>query len=101
MKCLHFVGFTNEEQIRKASRIFGEPHFIHPKWDVRAEQELDVDDVIVYANGTPRRAEEREFFLSVGGKQGGGRMMRLPPFFCSKFSYYRRHALHTRIRRTL
>ena len=57
----HFVGFT-EEQIRKTRCVFGDPVYIHDRWDVRAEQEYLPTDIIIYANNTPRRAEERDFF---------------------------------------
>ncbi len=63
----HFVGFKGDEYTR-ACRVFGEPEYIHPVWDVRAEQELAPGDVIVYANGTPRRAEERDFFRMMAGQ---------------------------------
>ena len=61
----HFVGFT-EEQRRKWRCVFGDPHYIHERWDVRAEQEyLPEADRIIYANNTPRRAEDRDFFLAL------------------------------------
>ena len=64
MPCVHFVAFT-PEQLFRTKRIFGQPHYVHPRWDVRAEQEYCEGDVIIYANNTPRRAEERDFFLSL------------------------------------
>ena len=60
--CLHFVGFTVKDpwQYVRACIVFGEPDYVHDRWDVRAEQEFCPGDAIVYANRTPRRAEERE-----------------------------------------
>ena len=62
--CVHFVGFT-EEQRRRWRCVFGKPEYVHDKWDVRAEQEYQPGDVVVYANKTPRRAEERDFFINL------------------------------------
>lgn len=62
--CLHFVGFKGDE-FNRALRVFGPPAYVHPTWDVRAEQEWAPGDVVVYANGTPRRVGDRDFFLSV------------------------------------
>lgn len=62
--CLHFVGFSTADpwQYLQACVIFGTPEYLHDRWDVRAEQEWYPGDTIVYANNTPRRAEEREEF---------------------------------------
>lgn len=72
---LHFVGFTHpniraasasrwrwplsvKQQVEiaayaRAVAAFGEPDFIHQRWDVRAYQEADVPgDVVVIAQGT-------------------------------------------------
>ena len=60
---MHFVAMT-PDQVRAATEVFGPPHYLHDRWDVRAEQEHDDGDVVVYANGTPRRVEDRDFFRS-------------------------------------
>jgi hypothetical protein len=48
---VHFVGFKGEE-FRRAVQVFGEPDFVHRKWDVRAQQEVVAGDVAVFARGT-------------------------------------------------
>jgi len=60
-RCVHFVAFTPEQE-RRWRCVFGEPDYVHERWDARAEQEHDDGDVVIYANNTPRRAEERDFF---------------------------------------
>lgn len=55
--CLHFVGFK-DDRYHNAVKVFGQPHYIHPGWDLRAFREIAPGDVIVFANGddsqTPR-----------------------------------------------
>lgn len=48
---LHFIGFRGDEYLR-ATRIFGEPDFIHIGWDRWAMQELMPGDVAVFASGS-------------------------------------------------
>lgn len=48
---VHFVGFKGDE-FHSAVRVFGEPDFVHRKWDVRAQQEVVEGDVAVFAQGT-------------------------------------------------
>lgn len=51
MSALHFVGFRGDEYHR-ARRIFGEPDFIHLRWDRRAKREIDFDrDTVLFATG--------------------------------------------------
>lgn len=50
---VHFVGFKGNE-FRRAVQVFGEPDFIHRKWDVRAQQEVVEGDVAVFARGTAK-----------------------------------------------
>lgn len=54
MMAIHFVNFRRDEPERyaRAVRIWGEPHFVHPKWDLRAKIEIVPGDVAVFANGT-------------------------------------------------
>lgn len=47
---IHFVGFRGDEYNR-ARRVFGEPDFIHMRWDRRAFREIGPDDLIVFAKG--------------------------------------------------
>ncbi|MER9436665.1 hypothetical protein NKJ04_17380 [Mesorhizobium sp. M0618] len=61
---VHFVAFT-EEQLRKWRCVFGDPGYIHERWDVRAHQEFLDGDTIIYANNTPRRIEDRAFFVGL------------------------------------
>ena len=44
----HFVGFCGEEY-HSAVKVFGKPAFIHRIWDVRAAQEAQPEDVVVFA----------------------------------------------------
>jgi hypothetical protein len=55
---VHFVGFKIDEQLQRAIRVFGSPTYVHPTWDVRAEQEYAEGDVIIYANKTPERIQD-------------------------------------------
>lgn len=52
---LHFVGFKGDEYAR-AIEIFGEPDFVHPVWDVRAQQEIAPNDRAIFANGVELKA---------------------------------------------
>jgi hypothetical protein len=44
----HFVGFRGEEY-HSAVKVFGVPDFIHRIWDVRAAQEAQPEDTVVFA----------------------------------------------------
>lgn len=48
---VHFVGFRGDEYTR-ARRVFGDPDFVHRRWDVRARQEVVGKDVVVFAAGS-------------------------------------------------
>ena len=48
MAQVHVVGFRGDEYNR-AVRVWGRPHFIHRYWDVRAAQEAQDDDTVVFA----------------------------------------------------
>ena len=48
MAHVHFVGFRGDEYNR-AVQVWGHPHFIHRYWDVRAAQEAQDDDTVVFA----------------------------------------------------
>jgi hypothetical protein len=48
--CLHFVGFR-DDRWWNAVRVFGEPDFIHPRWDMRARREIADGDIVVFAAG--------------------------------------------------
>ena len=45
---VHFVGFRGEEY-HSAVKVWGEPTFIHRYWDIRAAQEAQPEDVVVFA----------------------------------------------------
>ncbi len=49
MAHVHFVGFK-DDAYNRAVRVWGRPHFIHRYWDVRAAQEVQDTDVVVFAN---------------------------------------------------
>ena len=49
--CLHFVSFRDDAYLR-ACRVFGQPDFIHPRWDRRARREIGEGDIVVFATGT-------------------------------------------------
>ena len=67
--CIHFVGFSGEEYW-SATKVFGEPDFIHRGWDLRAQREIAEGDTVVFAQGAydqePRTKsydDIRELFL--------------------------------------
>ncbi len=49
MSHVHFVGFK-DDAYNRAVQVWGRPHFIHRYWDVRAAQEVQDDDTVVFAN---------------------------------------------------
>lgn len=54
---IHFVGFRDvrydiDERYWRAARLFGEPNFVHRVWDIRAKMEIELGDMVVFANGT-------------------------------------------------
>lgn len=49
---LHFIGFRGDEYGR-AVRIFGNPDFVHRLWDKRAQQEILLGDIAVFARYSP------------------------------------------------
>ncbi len=58
MKALHFVNFRDTAQLARAVRVFGQPDFIHPRWDRRAVAEIVPGDEVVFAKGTERDVPE-------------------------------------------
>lgn len=48
---IHFIGFKEPQRFANATRIWGNPDFIHHHWDVRAMQEIAPDDCAVFAKG--------------------------------------------------
>ena len=46
--CLHFVGFR-DDRFWNATKVFGKPDFFHRVWDYRAKQEVQENDVVVFA----------------------------------------------------
>ena len=54
-RAVHFVGFTDTRQYWQAVQVFGEPDFIHVRWDVRVMGGGEFDsenDTVVFARGT-------------------------------------------------
>lgn len=49
MRVIHFIGFTGEE-FWSAVKVWGQPHFIHRGWDMRAVREIGEDDLVIFAN---------------------------------------------------
>lgn len=49
---VHFVGFRESAQFHRAVSVFGQPDFVHRRWDVRAKQEVVGDDSVVFAAGS-------------------------------------------------
>ena len=47
---IHFIGFRND-RYWNAVKVFGKPDFYHRVWDVRARQEIEGDDIAVFASG--------------------------------------------------
>jgi len=45
---VHFVGFRGNEYVN-AVRVFGKPDFVHRSWDIRAQQEVDQNDRVIFA----------------------------------------------------
>ena len=64
MMAVHFINFKSGEPERyaRAVRLFGEPDFVHPKWDLRAKIEIVPGDVAVFAHGT---SEDQPSFYPV------------------------------------
>lgn len=49
MRIVHFVGFR-DDRYWNAVKVFGPPHYIHPRWDACARRELDDGDLVVFAD---------------------------------------------------
>lgn len=48
---LHFVGFR-DDRYWNAIKVFGQPDFVHQRWDWRTLQEYDPEtDTIIFATG--------------------------------------------------
>ena len=59
--CLHFVGFKGDEYVR-AVRVFGQPDFVHPGYDLRALREFAPGDTVVFATGDEFQAPRKKSF---------------------------------------
>lgn len=55
---VHFVGFRGEEYW-SAVKAFGRPHFIHRRWDLRAQRDIHPDDLVVFAKGDENQEPSR------------------------------------------
>lgn len=49
-QAVHFVGFRGEEYW-SAVRIWGQPDFVHMRWDQRAQREIAEQDIVIFATG--------------------------------------------------
>ena len=58
---VHFVGFKGDEYAR-ACRVFGQPDFIHPGFDLRALREICPGDTVVFAKGDHVQAPRQKSF---------------------------------------
>lgn len=54
----HFVGFR-DDRYWNAVRVFGRPHFIHRRWDLRAQRDIHPDDLVVFAQGDESQQPSR------------------------------------------
>lgn len=59
MTCTHFVGFK-DDRYWWAVKIFGPPHFIHRRWDLRGQREIAEGDIVVFATGTDKDIPSRK-----------------------------------------
>ncbi len=53
-RCVHFIGFK-DDRYWNAVKVFGQPTYIHPGWDMRARREIAQGDVLVFAEGDWRQ----------------------------------------------
>lgn len=60
--CVHFIGFKTSCEFQAARRIWGDPDFVHRRWDVRAQQEVVDGDFAVFANGVEKNAPAHPSF---------------------------------------
>jgi hypothetical protein len=47
---VHFIGFRGDEYWN-AVKVFGFPHYIHPRYDMAAHSEINRRDTVVFAKG--------------------------------------------------
>lgn len=47
---IHFVGFK-DERYYNAVRVWGSPHYVHIRWDRRAQRDIVEGDIVVFAYG--------------------------------------------------
>lgn len=45
----HFVGFRDPQQVANATRLYGNPDFVHYVWDHRAKADVADGDLVVFA----------------------------------------------------
>lgn len=55
---LHFVGFR-DDRYHTAVRLFGEPDFVHQRWDCRTLGEYTEGDTLIFATGDEHRPRAR------------------------------------------
>jgi hypothetical protein len=59
---IHFIGFTDSSQLHRAIKVFGQPDFVHRRWDVRARQEVVGGDIAVFARGSQDQQAQHPSF---------------------------------------
>lgn len=64
MKCVHFVGFRGDEY-NSAVKVFGQPHYVHPRLDSCALREIAEGDIVVLAQGTLRLLNKRKIICRI------------------------------------
>ncbi|PCJ68255.1 MAG: hypothetical protein COA62_15950 [Rhodobiaceae bacterium] len=47
---IHFVGFKND-RYWNAIRVWGQPDFVHRRWDHRAISDIEDADTVIFADG--------------------------------------------------
>ena len=48
MADVHFVGFT-DDSYNSAVSVWGKPTFIHRIWDIRAMNDVQPNDIVIFA----------------------------------------------------
>jgi hypothetical protein len=77
MRIVQFVRFSRfDQRYWNAVAIFGQPAFLHQKWDRRTAREIADGDLVVFAKGDADQ-EVSEFngddeYYSVAGSPGNG-----------------------------
>lgn len=68
---VHFIGFRDKRAFDVCCVFFGVPDFIHPTWDVRAQQEIAPGDLAVFAPDCWGKEPSMNAFDDSGAGVGG------------------------------